>query len=325
MQYRRLGNTGIDVSVVAFGAGPVPALMTGDSSLERRAATIERAIELGINWFDTAATYGEGRSESNLGEALHELDPANRIHVATKVRLPPGELHDIRGFVLRSCESSLNRLKLPSVTLLQLHNSIAQRRGDQPTSLASADVMGNGGVLDALRELKRGGHVRHLGLTGLGDPETLAEIIRQGEFETVQTPYNVLNPSAGEQMPPGFAETNYGNQFAVCAKQRLGVFAIRVFAGGALAGQPPSQHTKKTPFFPLDLYHRDEQRAAEIERRLSPGRSLRELALRFVLRHATVSAAIIGFSSPAQVDEAVRFADQGPLPDDELQCIGATL
>jgi aryl-alcohol dehydrogenase-like predicted oxidoreductase len=90
----------------------------------------------------------------------------------------------------------------------------------------------------------------------------------------------------------------------------MGVFAIRVFAGGALVGNPPSDHTKKTPFFPLALYQRDQQRADELTRVLPVGQSLTDLAVQFVLRHPAVSAAIIGFSSPEQVDEVAKIAIQ---------------
>ena len=110
-----------------------------------------------------------------------------------------------------------------------------------------------------MQELRRCGCVRHVGLTGLGNPDSLREVMSSGQLETVQAPYNVLNPSAGQAMRIPLGEINYGNQFDICQQQRMGVFAIRVFAGGALVGNPPSDHTKKTPFFPLALYQRDQQ------------------------------------------------------------------
>jgi aryl-alcohol dehydrogenase-like predicted oxidoreductase len=139
-------------------------------------------------------------------------------------------------------------------------------------------------------------------------------VIRSGRFATLQIPYNILNPSAGQTMPPDFAETNYGNVIADCAEMRMGVFAIRVLAGGALAGNPPSAHTLKTPFFPLALYERDVERAKQIARELPEGVSTKEVAIRFALAHPAVSAAIIGFGEPAHVDEAVAWAGHGALP-----------
>jgi aryl-alcohol dehydrogenase-like predicted oxidoreductase len=99
----------------------------------------------------------------------------------------------------------------------------------------------------------------------------------------------------------------------------MGVFAIRVLAGGALAGNPPSAHTLKTPFFPLALYERDLARAAHLQARLGPGTPLKTAALRFVLAHPQVSAAILGFREPWQIDEAVTALQAGALPQDEVQ------
>jgi aryl-alcohol dehydrogenase-like predicted oxidoreductase len=332
MQYRPLGLTGIRVSAVAFGAGPVPALMVGDAR-EAQAAVVRRAIEAGVNWFDTAATYGQGQSETNLGEALRRAGVRTGVdvHVATKVRLSPEHLD--RGATARAVResllASLRRLGLASVTLLQLHNSVTARRGDEPSSVTPYDVLRPGGIADAMGELRADGLVRHLGLTGIGRPDALREVIRSQRFETIQVPYHVLNPSAGHAMPVGFGETDYGNVIADCAAQQMGVLAIRVFAGGALAGGEPSAHTLKTPFFPLELYRRDQRRAARLAEALAArGRvGLKEAALRFVLGDPRVAAAIAGFGEPAHVDEAAAWAREGPLPEDvldELRRAGAS-
>src|SRR5436190_15497796 len=124
MLYRPLGNTGLQISAISCGCGPVAALMTDPARADDQRRTVARAVELGVNWFDTAATYGEGRSEQSLGRALNDLELARSVYVATKVRLPADELHDIPGFIRRSVEASLQRLRLPSITLLQLHNSV---------------------------------------------------------------------------------------------------------------------------------------------------------------------------------------------------------
>jgi aryl-alcohol dehydrogenase-like predicted oxidoreductase len=312
MQRRTLGNTGLSISPIAFGAGPISTLMVGDQA-ERQREVVAHAIARGIDWFDTAATYGGGRSEESLGQALVELRAAGvagveQVRVATKVRLVGDDLADIRAAVRRSVEASLRRLRVSRVTLLQLHNSITRERGDEPTSLTPADVLGPGGVADAFDELRSEGLFDHIGITGIGRAESLAEVVRSGRFATIQTPYHLLNPSAGRAMPPEFDETNYGDIIGTCAAMRMGVFVIRVLAGGALADNDPSPHTLKTPFFPLDLYERDRRRAAELRARLAPGRSLPQAAIRFALAHPHVHGAIIGFGSTAQIDEAVEAA-----------------
>src|SRR4051794_39714821 len=109
MEYRTLGKTGIQVSALSFGCGPISTLLVGDDEARQR-AVIARAIECGVNWFDTAATYGNGQSEGNLGRVLEELNAASRVHVATKVRLTSEDLTDIRGAVRRSVDASLARL-----------------------------------------------------------------------------------------------------------------------------------------------------------------------------------------------------------------------
>jgi aryl-alcohol dehydrogenase-like predicted oxidoreductase len=306
MEYRVLGRTGVHVSVLAFGAGPVSGLMTGDDPAAQL-AVVRRAVEAGVNWFDTAAGYGQGRSETNLGRVLKEFDGS--VHVATKVRLGPDQFDNVRGHVRRSVEASLGRLGMPAVALLQLHNGITARRGDEPFSVSPADVLGPGGVLDAFRELESAGLVRHLGLTGTGHPEAMRAVIRSGGFDTLQVPYNLLNPSAGQAVPEPFAETNYGNVIADCAVEKMGVFAIRVFAGGALLGNPPSAHTLTTPFFPLALYERDRERAAELAAK--SGVELHELAVRFALGHPAIHAAIIGFGAPDHIDAAVKAVTPG--------------
>ncbi len=314
MQYRRLGTTGIDVSCIAFGAGPVPALLTADIPTAHRRTVVAHALRLGINWFDTAATYGGGASEENLGASLADLGATGDVHLATKVRLLPAHLVDVRAHVRSSVEQSLKRLKTDHLTLLQLHNSVTQSRGDLATSVTVEDVLGPNGILEAMRELKNSGVVRHLGLTGLGHPEALRALIRTGNFQTIQIPFNVLNPTAGYPPPDDFAEMNFGNLLADCAQQRMGAFAIRVYAGGALVGQAPSAHTQTTKFFPLDLYERDRQRSQHLGERLPSGVTLPEAAVRFVLGHAAVSSAIVGFANSEQIDAAVQSAGKGPLP-----------
>ncbi|MBW3539478.1 MAG: aldo/keto reductase [Planctomycetes bacterium] len=318
MQYRPLGKTGIEISAIAFGAGPVSTLMVGDDA-DRQRSVVHAAVECGINWFDTAATYAAGQSERSLGRALEELNVALRVHVATKVRLGPDELCDIRSAVRRSFEGSLERLRLSRVTLLQLHNSVTRQRGDEPTSVTPADVLGLHGVAEAFEELRAQGLVEHLGLTAIGQPAALEEVVRSGRFAVMQVPYHLLNPSAGRPTGDDFAETNYGNIIAACASAQMGVLAIRVLAGGALADRPPSPHTLKTPFFPLDLYERDRRRAARVQAVLGPDRPLARQAIRFALSHPSVSSAIIGFADAGQIDEALAAvaSDEPPLAWDE--------
>ena len=277
--------------------------MTGSSDRELQRRTIRHALEAGINWFDTAGTYGNGQSETNLGAVLRELGAENTVHVATKIRLMTKHFSDIKESIKISVAESLERLGLSRVTLIQLHNSITPNRGDQPTSITPRDVLGKGGVLEAFDELRAEGLIEHFGLTGLGDRSSLLEVIRAGPWAAIQVCLSLTDPRRSEC-----------DLLSACAQQGIGVIAIRVLAGGALVGQPPSAHTLTTKFFPLDIYRHDQEEAARLVQRLPPILSLKEAAIRYALSDATISTALIGFACREQIEEAVRFANAGPLP-----------
>ena len=312
MEFRKLGSTGLLVSAISFGTGPVSQLLVGQNQRAQR-STVARALELGLNWFDTAATYGEGQSEENLGRTLAELNAADRVHVASKVRVMPHQLAEIGRTVRDSVMASLKRLRLERIALLQIHNSITEQVGELPTSISPAHVLAAGGMLEAMQKLQQEGVVEHLGLTGLGGPCALTEVIGTGAFATIQIPYNLLNTSAGQHVQDGFPEDNYGNLITLCGQRGMGVFAIRVLAGGALAGQAPSPHTLKTPFFPLDLYNRDCARAQWLSTLLPTGLALDEAAVRFALSRPAVTSAIVGFANPEQIVEIADYVARGPL------------
>ncbi len=216
MEYRNLGSSGVRVSAISFGAGPVSQLLTGERKAAQR-ETVLAAIEQGVNWFDTAASYGDGQSEENLGRILSDLGAQEKVHVATKVRLMPNQLRAIGSHVRESVLASVRRLRLERIALLQVHNSITAEAGSQPTSLSPAHVLAAGGVLEELDRLKQRGLVERLGLTGLGEPAALVEVIESGAFDTLQIPYNLLNPSAGQPVGADFSEVDYGDLISSCA------------------------------------------------------------------------------------------------------------
>src|SRR5215510_1555455 len=125
MDYRLLGKTGLRLSVLGFGCGSVGGLMIRGEPREQ-VRVVTRAIAAGLNYFDTAPLYGEGQSEQNLGRVLNELKAM--VYVGTKVRLSSTDLGNIQGAIMRSVDTSLQRLRWEQVDLIQLHNPIAQQR-----------------------------------------------------------------------------------------------------------------------------------------------------------------------------------------------------
>ena len=230
MDYRPLGSTGIRVSEIGFGCGNVGGLMIrGEHGDQVKAAA--RAIELGINYFDTAPSYGDGQSEINLGQVLKELSAD--VYVGTKFRVTTHEPGRIRGNVIASVEESLTRLQREQVDLIQMHNHVASMAEDG--SVTPEEALGE--AVDALRELREQGKVRFWGVTAVGETAALHRVIDSATLHTVQSVYNLVNPSAGSAVPPGFDMPDYGNLIERASANGMGVLVIRVLAAGALTGE----------------------------------------------------------------------------------------
>ena len=194
MQLRKLGRTGLDVSVLTFGCGAVGGLMVNGTPQEQE-RTAARGIELGVDYFDTAPTYGNGRSEENLGRILANLKP--NVIVGTKVRLASADPGAFAGEITSSIEASLKRLGRDHVDLFQLHNELHPTSDDK---VLSADRILND-VVPVFEKLRQQGKTRFLGFTALGNTKELHRVIASGAFDTAQICYNMLNPSACEIVP----------------------------------------------------------------------------------------------------------------------------
>src|SRR5579884_1086213 len=127
MDRRVLGRTGLEVSLLGFGCGAVGGLMVKGAAADQERA-VARALELGINYLDTAPQYGNGESEKNLGRVLKSLRP--NAYIGTKVRLPESDIGRIGDAVTQSLEDSLRRLGRDSVDLFQFHNAIGSGSRD---------------------------------------------------------------------------------------------------------------------------------------------------------------------------------------------------
>lgn len=279
--------------------------------------TVARALEAGITYFDTAPSYGQGRSEESLGRALASLEGGSRALIGTKVALSPSDLAQPAAAIRRSIEASLRRLGRDGVDLFQLHNAVyeAGAAGDDG-SVERPLVLGE--IAEAMGRAVEDGLARHIGFTGLGQTESLHRLIDEGPFESVQAYINAINPSA---VWPGASggEQDFGGLVARAAERGVGVINIRVFAAGALAGDvvrhPVAGPIGGRPLVAGAAYADDVARSdglARLAAELGLESSL-ELALRFAIGAPGISTVLVGLASLDQLEAALRWNDHGPL------------
>jgi aryl-alcohol dehydrogenase-like predicted oxidoreductase len=317
MQLRVFGRTGMQLSVLGFGCGAVGGFMVrGDPADQER--VIARAIAAGVNYFDTAVQYGNGESENNLGRVLRKLKPAN-IAVGTKVRLPPGDFGRIADAVAMSLEGSLARLGLDRIDIFHLHNPITGTGGGN--ALSVRDVLDD--VVPAFERLRQQGKIRFLGMTAVGGTAALNQVIDARVFDSAQIVYNMLNPSAGEELPANYPAQDYGRMFDHTRAAGVGVVGIRVLAGGALSGSDarhPIAGPAPEPIGSAMSYDADVDRARRLLPLVKEGfaTSLTEAATRFALSHPAMGTILVGMATPQQFEDALAAVQKGPLPQAAL-------
>jgi D-threo-aldose 1-dehydrogenase len=312
MRYRTFGRTGLQVSELVFGGGWVGGILIHQDAKTKHAA-IERALDAGINWIDTAPSYGDGESERALGWLLQDVP--DRPYLSTKVRLDLSRLDDITGQVKQSVDESLSRLRCDSVELLQLHNPIGPQTVDQ---LIGVDqVLGQDGVADALDRMRELGLTRFIGITAIGDTAACREVIASGRFDSAQVYYNILNPSAGQDMPPAWHGHDFRGLIAACKDHGMGVMNIRVLAAGVLATD--QRHGREIPMMAQAAIPTEEMRAQAVWRRLDERYGTRaQTAIRFALANPRIDCVVVGLAELGHLEEALAAAEMGPLPDEAL-------
>src|SRR6516162_5429817 len=302
------GRTGLRLSVLGFGCGAVGGLMMrGDPRDQERA--IARAIDAGVNYFDTAVQYGNGESEKNLGRVLQRLKPAN-VTVGTKVRLPSSDFGRIADAVAKSLEGSLERLRLDRVDIFHLHNAITETGGGE--ALSVRQVLGD--VVPAFERLRQQGKTGFLGLTAIGDTAALHQVIDACAFDSAQVVYNMLNPSAAAGLPTNYPAQDYGRLF-----DHTRAAGVGVLAGGALSGSAERHPIASPPPEPIGSalsYDADVLRARRLMLLVKEGfaASLTEAATRFALSHPAMDLILVGMATPQQFEDALAAVQQGPLP-----------
>jgi len=308
MEYRKLGRTGWQVSAISFGGWAIGSTWGPVDDRESLAA-LHRAVDLGVNFFDTADVYGDGRSERLLGQLCQER--GETIHIATKAgrRLDP---HVASGYNRQNLtafvERSLKNLGTDTIDLLQLHCP--------PTEVYyTPEVFG---ILD---DLVKQGKIRYYGVSVEKVEEGLKAIEYPG-VQTVQIIFNIFRQRPAELF------------FPEAKRRRVGVLARVPLSSGLLTGKM----TRATTFAPDDhrafnrqgeAFDRGEtfsgvdfetglQAVEELRPLVPAGMTMAQFALRWILMYDAVTCAIPGAKRPAQVEENVRAADLPPLPDSTM-------
>jgi len=295
----QLGSTGMEITRIGFGAWAIGGgdweFGWGDQEDEESVAAIHRALELGVNWIDTAAAYGFGHSEEVVGRALRET--SERPWVFTKCSLLEGPdrtvVHSLeRDSVMREAEASLERLGVDAIDLYQIHWP------DPDPDIEEGWA--------ALAELREQGMVRHIGVSNF-DVEQLRRVQQIAPVETLQPPYSLVEREAEEELLP-FAE-----------REGIGVIVYSPMGSGLLTGRmtrerienmPDNDWRKSDPSF----QEPELSRHLELVDRLSAvaeshGTTPGAAAVAWTLQNPAVDGAIVGFRRPDQVDPILAGAD----------------
>jgi L-glyceraldehyde 3-phosphate reductase len=314
MQYNSLGRTGLNVSRVGFGGGGIGQVW-GATTRDEAVRAVHRALDLGINYFDVAPAYGNGKAEEALGIALEGR--SEEVIIGTKVRVPGDDLANATAAVQRSMETSLRLLKRDSVDILHVHNRFTENRGDVQNSLSADDVMGP--VLEAYQAVQQAGKTRFIGLSAMDhDVPTLNKIMDTGDWDTMLAYYNLLNQTAQSPPPPGVNLFDNGQNILLAKKHDMGVIGIRSHAAGALTSGvdrpvPPDN----------ELLRQDVASAAQLGFLLDGNiKNLSQAATVYCLMNEDIHTTVPGVKNVAETEEMAGCIDLTPFSPAQMTRLG---
>jgi aryl-alcohol dehydrogenase-like predicted oxidoreductase len=308
MNYRKLGRTNWQVSEIGYGAWGIGGALWQGGKDDESLAALRRAIELGLNFIDTALAYGNGHSEKLVGKVVRET--GHKIYVATKVP-PRNQLWPAQpgigieevfpyDYIMRSTETSLKNLGLDAIDLQQLH-------------VWNPEWIGRDEWRRAFEEMKRSGKVRAVGVS-INDhqPDSAIELINTGLIDTVQVIHNIFDQSPER------------NLFPLCIEKNIGVLARVPLDEGSLTGNITEASTFAPGDFRNEYFHGNRKRQVvervdAIRRDLGLGDGeLPAVALRYCLSQPAVSTVIPGMRTVRNVEANMAVSDAGPLHDRTL-------
>ena len=306
MKYRNFGRTAWQVSEIGYGMWGMAGWTGSDDEQSER--SLDLAVELGCNFFDTAWAYGDGKSEELLG-ALLKRHPLERLYVATKVppknRTWPSKsdftLEDVfpKNYILEYAEKSLKNLGVETIDLLQFHV--------WEDAWANQDEW-----KQALEQLKESGKVQAFGLSlNRWEPNNGLETLKTGLIDGVQVIYNIFDQAPEDQL------------FPLCEELNIGVIARVPFDEGTLTGKItkdttfPDDDWRSTYFVPENL-EASVDHANAVKEVIPEAMTMPEVALKFILHHPAVSTIIPGMRQAHHVKANLACSEGEPLPQDLL-------
>ncbi len=310
MKYRAFGRTGWQISEIGFGAWGIGRSMWIGATDDESTRALDRAMDLGLNFIDTALAYGDGHSERLVGAARRRRD---RIYVATKVPpknllwparpgIPIGRVFPYK-YIIESTETSLKNLGLDSVDLQQFH-------------VWSPDWLQADDWRRAIQDLKKSGKVRAFGIS-VNDyqPDSVLETLETGLVDAIQVIYNIYDARAAERL------------FPLCRQLGVGVIARVPLDEGGLTGniRPDTEFPDgdwRRRYFHGDRRRQVWERGEKLQQALGGQYgSLAQAALRFCLSDPAVTTVIPGMRSVRNVESSCAVSDIGPLPDPTLETL----
>ena len=315
MEYVRLGRTGLKVSRICLGTMTYGTPKWRDWVLDERESRpfFKRAIEAGVNFFDTADMYSLGESEEVTGRALADFARRDEIVVATKVFNAMGADPNAKGLsrkhIMAGIDASLRRLKMDYVDLYQIH------RWDDATPIEE--------TLEALNDVVRAGKARYIGASSMyawqfAKALYISDLHGWSRFVSMQDHYNLVYREEEREMIP------------LCIDQGIGVIPWSPLARGFLAGNRTAAKSgettrSKSDEFAHRLYYQPEDfaivdRATEVGK--SMGKSSAQVALAWMLSKPYITSPIIGASKPEHLDEALESISV-KLTDDQIAYLEA--
>ena len=310
MRYRKLGRTGLEVSEIGFGAWGIGADAWKGAVDEVSLAAMRRAIELGVNFIDTAIVYGSGHSEKLVGQIKREhpevilatkVNPANWEWPA-KHTTPADEAFSAAHVIART-EESLRNLAVDTIDVQQFH-------------VWSDSWVDQGSWLEGIERLKRDGKIRFFGVS-LNDSEagSAQKLVESGLVDTVQVIYNVFDQAADDEL------------FPACERQDVGVIVRVPLDEGALTGKVRPDTVFAEGDFRNDYFSGDRKEqvwehvqriAADLDIEID---ELPRAALRFCLVPDAVSTIIVGMRSIEHVEANAAVSDAGPLTPEQVELL----